>query len=76
VSYITCGVPCGFCHTFLNALDYHDDARKEYAKGIKEFTCDTFEKFEKEMQMWDDKNKKVEFKVVSIPDDKLLEMLE
>ena len=74
VSYITCGLSCHQCGTFLNALDYHDEARKEYAKGIKEFTNDA-DKFAIQMKLWDDQNMKVEFKVVSIPDDKLLEMV-
>ncbi len=75
VSYITCGTPCHQCHVFLNSIDYHDESRKEYAKGIKEFTSDA-DKFALQMKLWDDQNKKVEFKTVSIPDETLMKILE
>ena len=73
VSYITCGITCK-CGLFLNSKDTHDDARKEYAKGMKNF-CFDFEHWKKEMEKWDEENKLVDFKTVSIPDEKLIELI-
>ena len=75
VSYVTCGITCPKCKIFLNKTDCHQDARKDYAKEMKDF-CFNFEQWEKEMKKWDAENIPVDFKTVSIPDEKLLFLLE
>lgn len=73
VSYITCGVTCK-CGLFINSKNTHDDARKEYAKDMKNF-CFDFDHWRIEMEKWDAENKSVEFKTVSIPDNELLKII-
>ena len=70
------------CSCGLGLLEDTEDNRKEVRKGNAEFAgCfnTTFEEFEKWLKQieknWDKKNAFATFKVVSIPDKKLIELV-
>lgn len=79
VEYMVCGHPCS-CGLYLN--EDTEDNRKEVKKDNAEFAgCfnTTFEEFQKWLKViekdWNEKNAFVHFKVVSIPNEKLIELV-